>query len=131
MFDVFKGAELALERCKAKKTLNDQHGYRTASTNSQRFKDGDVGISCKLNQIKECLNWCKSNGIDVSRLYDLVHFEAFVDYENIIFYITDDGDLFWRGWNDMHSTTYRYLSYTMSIETFDDFFKLPEGVSFE
>lgn len=131
IFDVFKGAELALERCKAKKTLNDQHGYRTASTNSQKFKDGDIVISCKLNQIKECLNWCKSIGIDISKLYDLKHFEFFVNYENIVFYMTDDGDLTWRGWDDMHSTSYRYLSYVMDIMSFDNFFKLPEGVSFE
>ena len=127
VFDVFKGAELALERCKAKKTVNDQYGYRTASTNSQRFKDGDIGISCKLNQIKESLDWCKSIGIDVSRLYNLVHFEAFLNYKNIIFYMTEDSDLTWRGWDDMHSKSYRYLSYVMDIMSFDDFFKLPEG----
>lgn len=132
MFDVFKGAELALERCKAKKTMNDQYGYRMKPSNIENFMDGDLAVECRLNQVVEFLDWCKERGIDTSRERNSKTYELFMKYKYIIFHIQDEEDedrMVWVGYNKPGDSGIRYMTYTKRVMTFDDFFKLPEGVS--
>lgn len=130
MFDVFKGAELALERCKAKKTVNDQYGYRMKPSNIENFMDGDLAVECRLNQVTEFLDWCSTKGIDVSAEKSVESYEYYMGFETIIFSIdADDGRLKNFGYSKEYPCQRYALTYYKSIMTFDDFFKLPEGVS--
>lgn len=131
MFDVFKGAELALDRCKAKKTINDQYGgYRTAHSNIEKFIEGDLAVECRLNQVVGFLDWCEGRGIDISRERNSKSYESFMKYNYIAFYMDDD-EFCWVGYNKPGDGNLRYITYKMRVISFDDFFKLPEGVSFE
>lgn len=133
VFDVFKGAELALERCRqAKKMVIDKYCYKTATSNIENFMDGDLAVECQLSQVVEFLDWCKGRGIDTSRERNSKTYELFMKYKYIIFHIQDEEDedrLVWVGYNKPGDSGIRYMTYTKRVMSFDDFFKLPEGVS--
>ena len=131
-FDVFKGAELALERCKAKKPVNDQYGYRMKPSNVDNFMDGELAVECRINQVIEFLDWCAVKGIDVSDKKSAEDYAYYMAFETIIFYLdSDDERLAGFGYSEEHPHQRYMLTYYKSIMSFDDFFKLPEGVSFE
>lgn len=131
MFDMFKGAELALKRChRAKKMIYDKHDYKTAPSKIKKFVDGDLAVECRLNQVVEFLDWCERHGIDTSRERNCKTYELFMKYKHVVFYMDDDGDSFaWIGYNKPGDGSLRYITYKISVMTFDDFFKLPEGVN--
>ena len=130
MFDVFKGAELALERCRTKKMINDQYGYKMKPSNIEKFMDGDLAVECRLNQVAEFLNWCERRGIDVSADKSIEAYERYMCFETIIFCLdSDDERLISFGYSKEHPHQRYIMTYYQSIMSFNDFFKLPEGVS--
>lgn len=132
VFDVFKGAELALERCKAKKTMNNQYGYRMKPSNIENFMDGELAIECRINQVVEFLDWCAAKGLDVSTKKSADSYIYYMSFETIIFHLdSDDGRLVAEGYSKERPHRRYILTYYKSIMSFDDFFKLPEGASFE
>lgn len=132
LFDVFKGAELALERCRAKKMINDQYGYRMKPSNVENFMDGDLAVECRINQVIEFLDWCAVKGIDVSAEKSVESYAYYMNFETIIFSIdADDRRLESFGYSKEHPRQRYILTYYKNIMSFNDFFKLPEGVSFE